>query len=65
MKKCLVCKKELIKRAHESNKRFQKKQFCSSVCSRSYLKKHKKGWWAKESKNDFFFPDDIEGIDEV
>jgi hypothetical protein len=58
MKKCRVCSAELIKRAHESNKRFSKKQFCSSKCSRVYMKKNKMGWWSKENKSDFIFPEE-------
>jgi len=62
MNKCKVCNKELTQRAHESKKRFSKKQFCSSTCARVYMKKHKMGWWSKENKSDIFFPDNIEGL---
>ena len=59
MKKCRVCGEDLIQRAHESKKRFSKKQFCSSKCSRVYLKEHKLGWWSKENKSDFIFPEEV------
>lgn len=63
MRKCVQCGGALIKRDHESKKRFEKKRFCSSKCSRIYLKKHKMGWWGRENKSDIFFPDDIEGLE--
>lgn len=49
MKTCLTCGTPLIKRAHESEPRFQKKKFCSANCSRAYLKEHKLGWWSPTS----------------
>lgn len=49
-KTCLVCGKPLIKRAHESEARFQKKRFCSAACSRVYMKENKLGWWSQESR---------------
>lgn len=42
---CLECGKELIKRKYESKARFANKKFCSSKCSRTYLKKNHLGWW--------------------
>ena len=51
MRTCLVCKNPLIKRAHESEARFQKKKFCSAACSRVYMKKNKIGWWSASSKS--------------
>jgi len=51
-RKCLQCDGELIKRKFESKKRFSKKKFCSTKCSRAYLKANKMGWWAPENKRD-------------
>ena len=42
---CQECDKELIKRKYESRARYGKKKFCSSECSRKYLKRNKLGWW--------------------
>mgnify|MGYP001324397755 CR=1 FL=1 len=42
---CLVCKKPLIKRDHESEPRFQAKRFDSAECARIWLKQNKQGWW--------------------
>lgn len=50
MKKCLICGQGLIKHKNESKKRYDKKQFCSTECSRVFMKKHKVGWWAKQTK---------------
>ena len=43
---CLVCKKPLIKRDHESAPRFAKKKFCSSACARIQIKSEGRGWYA-------------------
>jgi len=60
-RKCIECDGLLIKRAHESKKRFSKKQFCSTSCSRIYMKRNKMGWWSPESKGekDFFLASDF------
>lgn len=42
---CQQCGKQLIKRKYESKARFSQKKFCSSECSRKYLKENKLGWW--------------------
>lgn len=42
---CQECGKELVKRKYESKARYGKKKFCSSECSRTYLKKNNLGWW--------------------
>jgi len=56
IKKCIECDTILIKRAHESKKRFGNKRFCSSACSRSYLKEHKMGWWSENKMLDYPIP---------
>lgn len=45
-KLCKNCSRELQKRVHESEARFQGKKFCTSKCARVYLKTNNQGWWA-------------------
>lgn len=53
-KTCLSCGTELIKVAHESNARFEKKRFCSAKCSRVWMKANNVGWYNKERRNELF-----------
>lgn len=65
MRVCLQCGAPLTKRAHESKKRFAKKRFCSSACSRVYMKDHKLGWWSPENKDFDYLPGDYEGFESI
>lgn len=51
MKKCLTCEKELVKHKTESKKRYEKKQFCSTLCARTFMKKEKIGWFGKQNSD--------------
>ena len=48
LRTCQTCDKPLIKRSHESLARYAAKKFCSSTCSRVFMKKNKLGWWSPE-----------------
>jgi hypothetical protein len=48
-KPCISCGKIIIKKTNESKARFEKKSFCSTVCSYKYMKSHSMGWWNKNN----------------
>jgi hypothetical protein len=52
---CKTCGSELVKREHESTRRFMNKRYCSAKCGREGLKKEGRGWYGAEfSKNRLF-----------
>lgn len=60
MKKCVICGKPLIKLKNESRLRFEKKRTCGTAHARELLKKEKRGWYNRESKERIFLDVDVE-----
>ena len=61
VKHCKQCGQQLVQRKNESMPRFLNKRYCSSRCSRLWLKAHKQAYWQYKGGGYAIDKDEIEG----
>jgi hypothetical protein len=47
---CLQCEEELVRRELENNYHFAKRQYCSQICYRKYMKSNRLGWYSHNNQ---------------